>query len=153
MASIRQDKPLKHADEEGRAQAPVARTLPSPVTITTDQGNVKWSAQSETDVERDFRLRREGIEIQSYLKREEAEARHKLDEEKNEAKARRRNQLIGLCAVLAMILLLFGSCVWIVFSKQYTADMEKWATVTLSLILTGSITTILGYAIGKAAAK
>lgn len=114
---------------------------------------VKWTAQSEMPDERLSRLRREEAEKQSLLRREEAEAQSKLNEEKAENNARRRTQLIALCVVLGMILVLFSLCLWVIFSKQYTADIEKWATVILSSILSGSIASMLGYAIGKSTSK
>jgi cation transport ATPase len=151
MAQGRQRRSPIHDDE--KALTTVADNLSPPITLSSAQRDVKWSAQSETSDERAFRVKREEAETVSRLRREEVETQHKLNEERDEAKARRRNQLIGLCIMLGMVLILFGTCVWIVFSQQYADEVEKWATITLSSILTGTGGTILGYAIGKVAAK
>jgi hypothetical protein len=137
--------------EEARTTA--TTNLPSSAPTRAEQGEVKWSAQSETKEEKTSRLRREEAETESRLRREEAEAQHKLDEEKMEAKARRRNQLIGFVTGLSMILLIFVGCLWVIFSKQYPAETERWAIITLVSILTGSVTAIMAYAIGKTAGK
>lgn len=137
------------ADAESQA-APAKEFLSHEIL---EQRDVKWSAQTETLEERATRLRLEEAERLSQIRREERAAQYKLDEEKREASEKRRNQLIGLCFVMGLVLILFVLCLWIVFSKQYQADTEKWATVTLAAILTGSVTTILGFALGKTAAK
>jgi cation transport ATPase len=118
-----------------------------------EQRDVKWSAQTETLEEKDARLKLEKAEALSRIRREEREAQYKLEEEKAEARSKRRNQLISLCFVLSLVLILFVMCTWIVFSKQYSPDVEKWATVTLAAILTGSVSTILGFAVGRATMK
>ena len=124
-----------------------------PLQEALEQPAVKLTVQTETRKERDARLERERAETLSRLRREEWEAQHNLEEEKAEAGSKLRNQLIVLCFVLILVLILFMMCVWIIFSDQYSEDIEKWATVTLTAILTGSVTTLLGFALGKASVK
>jgi len=93
--------------------------------------NVKFSIQSETP--------------------EELTAR--LQKEKEEGRANRKGQLIAMCFAFGLVFLLFVACLLVILSGKYPTDIEKWATVTLTSILTSTITGALGYAWGKSTAK
>lgn len=100
--------------------------------------SAKWTAQSETAEELVARLAKEKVETDSRLRREEADAQ-----------ASRRNQFVTLCVGLGIVLIVFFTCASILLSGTYPTDVEKWATVTMSSILTGAA----GFAWGKATAK
>lgn len=115
--------------------------------------DVKWSLQSDTVEERLSRLKLAEADNQSRLKREEAKEDFEREKERASLGATRRNQFILLLIALLIILSIAALCVYILVSGKFPADLEKWATVTLTSLVTAMIGTALGYAFGKGAAK
>jgi VIT1/CCC1 family predicted Fe2+/Mn2+ transporter len=69
------------------------------------------------------------------LRREEASAAHE-----------RRKELALYLTTALIIVAAFGICAFVVLSKNFSGELDKWATALLTSIVTG----LVGYVTGKA---
>ncbi|HEX8073145.1 MAG TPA: hypothetical protein VF546_24570 [Pyrinomonadaceae bacterium] len=79
--------------------------------------------------------REDPAEMQSRLRREEADAAHQ-----------RRKDLTLFVTTFVVIVAAFGICAYIVLGGRASAEADKWATATLTSIVSG----LVGYVTGKA---
>jgi hypothetical protein len=73
-------------------------------------------------------------ERQSRLRREEADAEHQ-----------RRKDFALFVIVAVMVSVVATACLWVTLSSGYPADVQKWASSLLTVIISAS----LGYMTGK----
>jgi cation transport ATPase len=123
--------------------------------IITDASwpDAKLTFSTEPSDERASRLRREEAEQTSRLTREEEEARFKRSQEEAETRSKRWREGIAFVAGLCLMLILFGACLWVVLSKNFSTETEKWATTALASILGAVLGAFSGYTYGKGAGK
>jgi cation transport ATPase len=115
--------------------------------------DVRLTLSTETSDERASRLRREEAEHAAHIRREEEEASFKRSQEKAETASKRRREGIAFIAALFFMLVLFGACLWIILSKEFPTETEKWATTALASILGAILGAFSGYTYGKGAGK
>jgi hypothetical protein len=115
--------------------------------------DVRLTLSTETPDERASRLRREEAQHSSSLKREEDDASFKRTQEAAETTSRRGREGVAFYAALGFMLAFFGACLWIILSKTFPTETEKWATTALASILGAVLGAFSGYSYGKGAGK
>jgi cation transport ATPase len=115
--------------------------------------DAKVTFSTEPSDERASRLRREEAEQAARLTREEEEARFKRSQEEAETRSKRQREGVAFVAGLCLMVILFGVCLWVVLSKNFTTETEKWATTALASILGAVLGAFSGYTYGKGSGK